>query len=120
MKLATLEKVSRLLRVKPGSRVYAIAAFVYRFFVLEKGNIFHGGYRKFYSQFGEDVILLNLMGSGIGTYIDIGAGHPIRGSNTYALYRNGRSGILIDPILANVELARKRRPRDKALCALVG
>lgn len=27
---------------------------------------------------------------------------------------------MIDPILANVELARKRRPRDMALCALVG
>lgn len=120
MKLATLEKISRLLRVKPGSRAYAIGSFLYRYFVLEKGNTFHGGYRKFYSQFGEDIILLNLMGSGVGTYIDIGAGHPIRGSNTYALYRNGWSGILIDPILTNVESARRYRPRDRSFCVLCG
>lgn len=120
MKLATLEKVSRLLRVKPGSRVYAISAFVYRYFVLEKGNTFRGGYRKFYSQFGEDVVLLNLIGNGVGTYIDIGAGHPIRGSNTYALYLQGWSGILIDPILTNVESARRYRSRDTSICALCG
>jgi len=93
---------------------------MYRYFVLERGNAFNRGYRKSYSQFGEDIPLLNLIGNGVGTYIDIGAGHPIRGSNTYALYRRGWSGILIDPILANIESARKYRSRDKSICALCG
>ncbi len=59
--------------------------------------------KKSYSQFGEDIIIKNLLMllknskliSDIN-YIDIGCNHPIKGSNTYSLYIDGIRGILID------------------------
>ena len=77
-------------------------------------------YRKSYSQFGEDMILLNLLGNTYGSFVDIGSGHPIKGSNTYALYQRGWSGISVDPLPQNIELARKLRPRDSNLVSLCG
>ncbi len=76
--------------------------------------------KQYYSQFGEDVILQNLMSNYTGQYLDIGSGHPVRGSNTFGLYQKGWSGITIDPISANIELARKCRPRDTSIMALCG
>ena len=55
-----------------------------------------------YSQLGEDLVILNhleRLGKNIkspGFYVDIGAFHPLDGSNTYKLYRNGSSGVVID------------------------
>jgi len=68
-----------------------------------------------YSQFGEDAFVAHLFADGPGTYVDVGAGHPIRGSNTYAFYQRGWSGMTIDPIRANISLARRIRPRDHVL-----
>lgn len=73
-----------------------------------------------YSQCAEDAILRTLVGDEPGTYIDIGSGHPIRGSNTYALYRTDWSGLLVDPLASNVRLSQRLRPRDAALAALCG
>ena len=55
-----------------------------------------------------------------GFYIDIGSGHPILGSNTYALYELGWRGILVDPVRANIELSQRVRPRDKSIHAAIG
>lgn len=73
-----------------------------------------------FAQCAEDVMLLTLVGEAPGTYVDIGSGHPIRGSNTYALYQRGWSGLLVDPLPVNIELSRRLRPRDTALAALCG
>ena len=77
-------------------------------------------FRPFYSQFGEDVVLTNLVGLRVGTYVDVGAGHPMVGSNTYLLYRLGWSGITVDPVRRNNDLAAKARPRDRQVLALCG
>ena len=57
--------------------------------------------KRCYSQCGEELILRSMLNSigktGIGTFIDIGAHHPIHGSNTYYFYRLGWSGVNIDP-----------------------
>jgi len=76
--------------------------------------------RSSYSQCAEDAILQTLVGIEPGTYIDIGSGHPIRGSNTYALYEQGWSGLLIDALGSNIELSRRLRPRDTAVAGLCG
>jgi len=76
--------------------------------------------RRSFSQFGEDVMLVALFDDSIGTYVDVGSGHPIHGSNTYAFYRRGWSGTLIDPILGNVQLSQKYRPRDRCIWAICG
>ena len=58
---------------------------------------------KSYSQLGEDLVIENhLTWLGIdihkkGFYVDIGAYHPLDGSNTYKLYKNGSSGgVVVD------------------------
>lgn len=76
--------------------------------------------RLTYAQFGEDAVLQSYLPDSTGTYIDIGAGHPVRGSNTYALYKRGWRGILVDPIATNSQLARKVRPQDHVVNALCG
>ena len=54
--------------------------------------------RTYYSQFGEDVVLRELMGKRHpkGSYLDIGCYHPRKHSNTYFLYKLGWSGMLVD------------------------
>ncbi len=65
-----------------------------------------------YSQHGEDAHLLSELtrtaGRNVGDvfYVDVGAGHPTRLSNTYLLYRHGAKGIVIEP---NRELLRQHR-----------
>jgi|HubBroStandDraft_2_1064218.scaffolds.fasta_scaffold01593_5 FkbM family methyltransferase len=72
------------------------------------------GYRlESYSQFGEDLTLKWLFeGVSDGFYVDVGAYHPKKFSNTYYFYRRGWSGINIDPTPGVVEQFRKARPRD--------
>ena len=66
-----------------------------------------------FSQFGEDMILRNFfLGKTNGFYIDIGAHHPIRYSNTWYFYKLGWSGINIDPLPDIQEEFEKVRPRD--------
>ena len=75
---------------------------------------------KFYSQFGEDVILSKYLKEKTGFYLDIGSGDPVRGSNTYFLYKLGWSGILIDPLTRNITGSRIIRRKDRIIQALVG
>ena len=53
-----------------------------------------------YSQHGEDKLLYQLLTKfnlQNALYIEVGANHPIKISNTYLLYRNGMRGIVIEP-----------------------
>jgi FkbM family methyltransferase len=76
--------------------------------------------RLSYGQFGEDAILQAFLPEETGFYVDIGSGHPVQGSNTYALYQLGWTGILIDPVLSNISLSQQVRPNDQAIHAAVG
>ena len=73
-----------------------------------------------YSQFGEDLALLNLLGQKPGRYLDIGAHHPSRFSNTRLLYDRGWSGINVDANPELINAFKKLRPRDINLSACVG
>lgn len=54
--------------------------------------------RKSYSQEGEDMILRRMFeGKARGFYVDVGAHHPRRFSNTYFFYVQGWTGINIEP-----------------------
>lgn len=55
-----------------------------------------------------------------GFYVDIGANHPVLLSATYLLYRQGWSGITVEPIPALCALHKKIRPRDICINAGVG
>lgn len=79
---------------------------------------FHG-FRSF-SQYGEDAVLNALLPAGTGTYVDVGAGSPRQGSNTYSLYRRGWRGVLIEPLPHHARALRLMRPRDQVLRAACG
>ena len=67
-----------------------------------------------YSQFGEDIILREILKKGIsnGFYLDVGCYHPKKFSNTYMLYKKGWSGINIDMEEDKISLFNMVRPRD--------
>jgi len=68
-----------------------------------------------YSQKFEDILICELLGDEVGSYIDVGSGLPCFGSNTYRLYKRGWSGILIDPVPRNIKLSKFFRRRDISL-----
>ena len=66
-----------------------------------------------YSQEGEDMVLQRIFeNKQNGFYIDVGAHHPKRFSNTYCFYQKGWKGINIDPMPESMKLFKKLRPRD--------
>lgn len=66
-----------------------------------------------YSQEGEDLILDRIFaGKPAGFFVDVGAHHPQRFSNTYLFYRRGWRGINIDAMPGSMEPFRRLRPRD--------
>ncbi len=79
------------------------------------------GVRRSYGQFGEDALIQKLVsGKRTGIYVDIGAFHPILYSNTYALYRSGWRGFVIEPNGAMRSLYRLIRSRDIFIEAGIG
>ena len=88
-------------------------------------NMFLGGYsRKSYSQEGEDLVLWVLLGDRVnrpGFYVDIGAHHPYRFSNTCIFYKNGWHGINVDATPGSMRPFRRLRRRDVNLeCGISG
>ncbi len=71
----------------------------------------HG--RILFSQTGEDAFLREIfLEKETGFYIDVGAHHPTRYSNTYIFYSMGWRGINIEPQKKAIDLFNKKRPRD--------
>lgn len=70
-------------------------------------------YKKSYSQEGEDILLSRILETQEkGFYLDIGAHHPTRFSNTYYFYKLGWRGINIDAMPGSMKLFNKIRPHD--------
>jgi len=81
--------------------------------IIIKNNYFDGFSLKSYSQEGEDMILKRLFDKQkTGFYVDVGAHHPKRFSNTFFFYKKGWSGINIDAMPNSMRLFDKIRPRD--------
>jgi hypothetical protein len=66
-----------------------------------------------YSQEGEDMVL-NRIFSAVdhGFFVDVGAHHPVRFSNTYKFYQMGWRGINIDAMPGSMEPFAALRPLD--------
>ena len=74
-----------------------------------------------YSQNLEDYHLsLAFAGQTTGTYIDVGAGHPIADNVSFWFYERGWQGIVVEPQPELVALYQRLRPRDLAVPGLVG
>lgn len=66
-----------------------------------------------YAQNGEDLTLIKLLDhKRDGYYVDVGCNHPIRLSNTYALYLKGWQGLAIDGNRIFARQFATHRPRD--------
>lgn len=69
--------------------------------------------QKSYSQEGEDLLINKIFqGKDRGFYVDIGAHHPYRYSNTYLLYKSGWHGINIDATPGSMNAFKRARPQD--------
>lgn len=77
--------------------------------------------RLSFAQCGEDIIVDFIFGYKIkGTFLDLGAYHPMELNNTYFFYLKGWRGFNVDPLPHNIALFEKLRPQDKNICAGVG
>jgi hypothetical protein len=67
-----------------------------------------------YSQFGEDLLVQEILGYERKDifYIELGAYQPISKSNTYIFYKRGGRGICVEPNPSSEALWRRYRPRD--------
>lgn len=78
-------------------------------------------YNLSHSQFGEDMVVRALFPSGHkGTYVDIGAHHPVLYSNTYHFYCRGWRGLNVDAAPGSMNAFRVLRPRDINIEACLG
>ena len=75
---------------------------------------------KHLGEFGEDVFVRRFFKKyEKGTYVDVGAYHPIKGSLTFDLYKKNWSGINIDLSKISIDLFKISRPRDINLRAAI-
>jgi FkbM family methyltransferase len=66
-----------------------------------------------YSQEGEELILRRIFADrGTGFYVDVGAHHPRRFSNTCTFYRSGWRGINVEPNPEAMRAFMRERKRD--------
>lgn len=73
-------------------------------------DIYH---RKSWAQEGEDLILERYFSSqSEGFYVDVGAHHPLRFSNTYRFYKKGWRGVNIDAMPNSMTEFNRVRSRD--------
>jgi FkbM family methyltransferase len=74
-----------------------------------------------YAQNLEDYHLsLAFAGQATGTYIDIGAGHPIADNVSFWFYERGWRGVVVEPQSTLAALYHQLRPRDIVVAGLVG
>lgn len=76
-----------------------------------------------YAQCGEDRIVryvLDALGVADRSYLDVGAHDPVNLNNTYLLYANGHSGVLVEPNAEMCKTLREARPSDTVLEAGIG
>ena len=83
--------------------------FVKRFFFI----IFYKAFNFVAPQEGENIILERIFAKQFkGLYVDVGAHHPVRFSNTLNLYQKGWTGINIEPNQEVIKAFKKMRPKD--------
>jgi FkbM family methyltransferase len=69
--------------------------------------------KESYSQEGEDMLLDRFLNNrNAGFFVDVGAHHPKRFSNTYWFYRKGWRGVNIDANPGIMKAFQRVRPRD--------
>jgi FkbM family methyltransferase len=74
-----------------------------------------------YAQEAEDIFLMRRLGQQqTGFFVDIGAHHPFRFSNTFAFYKRGWRGINLDADPLSIQAFEQYRPDDINLNLAIG
>lgn len=81
---------------------------------------FYRRFRTSFSKAGEDIQLWQLLKKQKGTFVDIGAHHPILGNNTYFFYLRGWRGINVEPNPKFESLHQKFRKGDSFFAGGIG
>ncbi len=77
--------------------------------------------RGTFAQHGEDLFMVECFaGKPAGSYVEVGANHPFKISNTYLLYRSGWRGVTVEPIRRLWRKHRRWRPGDIQLNCAAG
>lgn len=85
------------------------------------GEVLDSKAKVSYSQQGEDLAILKYFGRRWGgTYVDIGAFHPVKYSNTLSFHKMGWTGINVEPNPDNFKLFEQLRSKDINLNVAVG
>lgn len=80
---------------------------------LRTGELLSPDARASFAQEGEDLLLARLFeDQARGFYVDVGAHHPTRFSNTHLLHKRGWRGINIDATPGSMAAFRRARPDD--------
>lgn len=92
-----------------------------------RGNEVSSALAYSYSQEGEDLVLKDLMIKAginpekiVGSFVDVGAHHPLRFSNTNLFYEWGWRGINFEPNPGAIALFEEARPQDTNFGIAVG
>jgi hypothetical protein len=103
-----MSQISLLRKVKKGIQILTSPQ---DFYIYSKKT--YGHHSLSFSQEGEDRILARLFEhKKKGFYVDIGAHHPQRFSNTYSFYLKGWRGINVDAMPGSMEAFNVLRPED--------
>jgi FkbM family methyltransferase len=80
---------------------------------------FSGGLKGHFGQYAEDVIVRKLFphNTTLGRYLDVGAYHPFKHSNTAFFWLRGWTGVNVDANPRTIELFRKYRGGDTNIWA---
>ena len=74
-----------------------------------------------FSQFGEDLLLWEYFRKRPqGFFVEVGANHPTKYSQTWLFERQGWKGILVEPLAAKSDLLRRERPGSRVFQAAMG
>jgi FkbM family methyltransferase len=74
-----------------------------------------------YSQFGEDIQIWDCLGRRReGFFVEVGANHPVRLSQSYFFELQGWRGILVEPLGEKCALLRAQRPGSQVFEAAAG
>ena len=94
---------------------------IYKIIINIYNRFFNSFINKSYSQEGEDLILKRIFGNKKqGFFVDVGAHHPKRFSNTYLFYKSGWKGINIEPRPGTKKEFDRVRGRDINIEAAIG
>ena len=87
-------------------------SFFYYFY--KRLKIFKNSFKNSHlGEYGEDIFIRRFFKDfKEGIYVDVGCYHPIKGSLTHYLYKNGWKGLNIDLSQISIDLFKISRPKD--------